>query len=368
MELIKAMLSELNLTKFSLLANPILSTTLVGISIYFLRTNISAIKNQNENAIRSERNERFKNAIDQLGSEKNVTVLGGIYTLHRIAKEDESYRENVFNILCSFVRDVTITGEYQAKYTEKPSEPIQTILNILCKNKDDFNIYKTPTKKRNIITRTSLYKFYESLRTLKNKFLLDFSSAYLVGANLENANLSEATLTGTNLSKANLTKADLIKADLLKANLADASLKDAYLIYTNLLNANLIGAGLWSANLTGAILLDANLTGGYLWNANLRDAHLVNADLRGADLTLTNLAGTKLGGAYLEGVTSLTDLINFHKLFEKHIIASIGKLTDLSGIKGYAKNNKPYTGDPITGKYTEEEAKQMIEDYKNNLK
>ena len=229
MEIIQAILNELNLTKLGFIFGII--------SIIFIIINLRAIINQNKTAIRSERNERFKNAIDQLGNDNNAVVLGGIYTLHRVAKEDKSYRENVFNILCSFVRDVTITDEYKERYKEKPSEPIQTILNILCINKDDFNIYKTPTKKRNILTRTALYKFYERLRPPKNKFLLDFYSTYLVGANLANANLKGANLLGANLSKANLTGANLFRTTLTLANLKDANLTD-----TNLNGVNLTGA------------------------------------------------------------------------------------------------------------------------------
>ena len=48
------------------------SIVLAGLSIYFIKVNIDAIKNQNENAIRSEVNERFKNAIDQLGNKNNA--------------------------------------------------------------------------------------------------------------------------------------------------------------------------------------------------------------------------------------------------------------------------------------------------------
>ena len=49
-------------------------------------------------------------------------------------------------------------------------------------------------------------------------------------------------------------------------------------------------------------------------------------------------------------------------------MAGIGKPTDLSGIKGgYDENNPPFTGTPIFGSYNEEEAKQMIEEYKKSL-
>ena len=179
----------------------ILSVLLSLASIIIIWINVVAITNQNKNAIRSERNERFKNAIEQLGNSKNAIVLGGIYTLHRIAKDDKSYRKNIFTTFCAFVRDTTTTVDYQAKYKEKPSEPIQAILNILCVNKKDFKLY----------------------RTAESKLLVDFSSAYLSGADLWGANLTNA-----NLSETNLTNAILMKANLTNVDLEDSNLKGAY--------------------------------------------------------------------------------------------------------------------------------------------
>ncbi len=301
-------------------------------SIIFIIINIKAIRNQNDNAIRSERNERFKNAINQLGSENNAIALGGIYTLHRIAKEDESYRENVFNILCSYVRDITITDEYKTKYTEKPSEPIQTILNILCKNENDYKIYK--------------------------EYIIDFS-----GANLSCANLMNANLIDTHLWNVNFKDADLRQSKLLNTNLSEANLTNAHLEMANLTEANLIDANLIDANLFFTTLTLANLKG-----ANLTRADLQEADLKGAFISNANLTGTNLGNACLKGTTSIVRTI-LYKSFEYYIRLGINKQTDLSGISGgYDKNNPPYAGKPITGKYTEEEAKQMIENYYNNLK
>ena len=342
MELLQTLLNEMNLTRFSLLANPILSTTLVGISIFFLRANITAIKNQNDNAIRSERNERFKNAIEQLGSKTNAVALGGIYTLHRIAKEDKSYRENVFNILCSFVRDVTTTDEYKTKYTEKPSEPIQTILNILCINENDFKIYK--------------------------EYRIDFSGANLTKANLVRANLTNANLIRVNLTGAGLTLANLTRANLWNANLRVAYLKDANFTRAVLKDVNLTNTNLENANLTMVNLFKANLICAYLHNANLTGADLLGADLIGANLWNVNLKDTNLKGTWLKGAISFVNYTAYPILFENIIMDGIGQETNLSGIKGgYDKANPPFKGIPLTGSYTEEEAKQMIEEYKKSL-
>ena len=361
------------------------------VSIVFIIINIRAIINQNKNSIKSERNERFKNAIEQLGNDKNAMVLGGIYTLHRIAKEDKNYRENIFNILCSFVRDITTTESYQQKYTNAPSEPIQTILNILCLNKNDSQIYCSH----------------------KNKLKINFYNAYLYNANLEGVNLTDADLRLVNISSArlmnaNLTNADLRSAhfiftDLTASNLMNANLANAHFGSTNLANANLINADLTNVNLTntylsGAIFINANLMKINLTNADLMNANftcaylngtiftganLMNADLNGTIFINANLMNTNFICAYLNGTIftganlmnarlintcSLKDSYDCFMPFEDYIRSNIGKKTDLSGIKdGYDSKNPQFTGEPIFGSYNREEAEEIIKKYKNTF-
>jgi len=307
----KRLLKETTLTKIGFILT-IASFIIAVIAIVFVIINIQAIKNQNENAIRSERNERFKNAIEQLGNDKNAIVLGGIYTLHRIASEDKNYIENVFNILCSYVRETTTTESYQEKYEERPSEPIQTILNILCVNEKYFEIY----------------------RSSESKLKIDFSRANLTGADLKGANLTSAYLWYANLVGANLLHANLTDAYLGMVNLTGANLK-----YINFTDAILLGV-----NLTGARLIEANLINANLWKANLTHADLEKANLKSAS-------------------SSLIDF-NINMPFEERIRSRIGKEIDLSGIKnGYDPENPQFKGTPIFGSYTQKEAELMIKEY-----
>jgi len=378
-----------------------ISLILAVASFIVIAINVLTIILQNNSFIKSERNERFKNAIDQLGNNKNAVVLGGIYTLHRIAKEDKSYRENIFNILCSFVRDTTTNDDYKNAYKAKPSEPIQTILNILCVNKDDFKVYKKFKLYFKINKKLKIdFKVYR-------KFIINFSNAYLVGANLFKANLTNAILynanltdsnlmkanfTGANLYNANLTEAYLIGANLTNANLSNANLTNAYLSYTNLTgayleNANLINANLMNANLINANLMNANLINAILYNANLTNASLFEANLTNAKLENANFTGANLGYAILTdanlGNSNLTNanlqkanlkgadsnFVDYTKSFEERITSRIGKETDLSGIKGgYDPENPPFKGDAIFGAYTKEEAKEIIKKYNEDIK
>jgi hypothetical protein len=48
--------------------------------------------------------ERFSKAIDQLGSDKEEVILGGIYSLERIAKDSAKDQSTIMEVLSAFVR------------------------------------------------------------------------------------------------------------------------------------------------------------------------------------------------------------------------------------------------------------------------
>ena len=232
--------------------------------------------------------ERFKGAIEILGSEKASTRLGAINTLHHLAKEtsekDKSYTKSVFEILCSYIREKTNEEEYIKKYVDtenkkgNPSIEIQTIIDLL------FIIE----------IKSSPYKFFKA----------DLNNSKLVGADLKNANLKNANLYNVNLScadleSANLKNAVLCNANLEKAVLCNANLESTNLYIANLKNANLKNANLNSANLNSANLNSANLKNANLENVNLENAYLENAYLSSAILENANLSNTNLSNTIL---------------------------------------------------------------------
>lgn len=211
--------------------------------------------------------ERFKNAIDQLGSDKQPVVLGAIYTLHHVAKDSETLRKSVFDILCSYIRETTSTEDY--KKLEKPSIRIQSILNLLFVDEKEREIY--------------------------NGFRADLDGSWLIAANLSEANLSKATLTWADLSRAKLSGAKLSGANLTWADLTGADLSRAKLSGTYL-----SGATLSRADLSGADFSKAKLSRADLSEAYLSEAILSGADLSGADFSKVDLSKAKLSGAQVD--------------------------------------------------------------------
>ena len=223
----------------------------------------------NRHTEQGQRQERLKNAIEHLGSEEESVRLGGSYELFHLVRPSDAkdLRQTVLDILCAHIRTKTTEKKdqdsYQSKYQSKPSAEIQSLLNLLFREKEAV---------------------FRGLH-------IDLQDSWLNGADLREARLSEAVLTGVYLQGANLRKARLQWADLQRAQLQDALLPAA----------RLQGAFLQHARLQGASLEDASLQYADLQNASLNNAHLDAAQLQGANLEQTRLKGARLGEAWLQG-------------------------------------------------------------------
>jgi uncharacterized protein YjbI with pentapeptide repeats len=208
---------------------------------------------------------------EQLGSDKDVVRLRGIYALEGVMNNSEQYHQPVLEALSAFVRDRTRneTGD------GPPAADIQAALTVVGRRK---------------AIGTGMPDFANS----------HIPKVFLVGADLERANLIGAHQYGANLHSANLTGANLTSADLERAFLVRANLNGARLDYAKLNDAELNGANLTGAHLILSKLRDAHLRGANLHSANMTGANLTSADLSGADLS-TNLTGADLHYADLSG-------------------------------------------------------------------
>ncbi|MBN2735133.1 MAG: pentapeptide repeat-containing protein [Methanomicrobiaceae archaeon] len=99
---------------------------------------------------------------------------------------------------------------------------------------------------------------------------LDYSGAYLEGADLSGINAYKAILAGADMRNADLHGAKFTLADLTGADLSGADLIGTKLDYSVLRGANLKDADLSYADLRGADLTNADLTGAVIEGADLR--------------------------------------------------------------------------------------------------
>lgn len=161
--------------------------------------------------------QRFAKGLELLGDERELTRIGAAYSLYFLARDfPNEYKRTVFDILCSHVRMQTATDEYEKDHVDEPSNEIQTVLNLLSKEKDGCFLF-------------------EDLEA-------DLNYTYLVGIDLCNAHLSGACLWDANLSEANLIEACLWSANLTGADLMCVKYDDKT-VFTDAVFINAILSG-----------------------------------------------------------------------------------------------------------------------------
>jgi uncharacterized protein YjbI with pentapeptide repeats len=282
----------------------LIATLFAGIGLF-----VNYLNSQAEIQLTQQRliTERFSKAVEQIGNTKEEVVIGGIYSLERIAKDSPKDQWTIMEVLTSYIRKNSpipsnieqLKPEARQKALEKlpsVSIPVQAALTVIGRRKVENdqagdNLAET--------TDSNKIKILDLSRT--NLRGANLNGANLNRADLNRANLNGANLNGADLNGANLDGANLYGADLIGANLNRANLNRANLNGANLIGANLIGANLNGANLDGANLDGANLNRADLIGANLNRADLIGANLIGANLNRANLIGANLDGANLWG-------------------------------------------------------------------
>jgi uncharacterized protein YjbI with pentapeptide repeats len=212
---------------------------------------------------------QISKGFEQLGSEKVVVRLGGIYALEGAMNNSDQYRRPVLDALTAFVRASSKDN------TSTPADIQAALIVIVSANANPVDLRGANLSGANLYGAN----LAPALLTEANLTGANLGDANLTQAELTRANLTGARLTGANLGDANLKQANLTQADLSAANLGDAHLHDANLTQADLTYANLTNALLAGANLTHANLTHANLYVASLAGANLTNANLTNADL-----------------------------------------------------------------------------------------
>ena len=354
---------------------------------------VKATKEQakaNENTERGQRQERMKNAIEHLGNDRDSVRLGGAYELFHLAEdaEDVGQRQTVLDILCAHIRWMTGECEYKKKHRSKPSEEIQSLLTLLFVQKHevftglDINLQGSWLNGSKL-SRARLEKADLLGAHLREAFLMraQLHGAILGGAQLHGAQLHGAQLHGAQLGGAHLHGATLIHAQLHGVNLGEAHLHGAFLIGAelhgaHLMHAELNGADLISAQLYGATLIHAQLRGATLGGAQLHEAQLGGAELHGASSTHTRNLLDSFEASMNRWIDKPSDLsgVIFKGGLSRKAVASIGEgLPDEEAKKLRAalevhigkpeSHGLPENSDAIQGKYTKEEADQLIAEY-----
>ncbi len=236
--------------------------------LFFIYQRLEKQQKQIDIQIDQRVDDRFNSAISLLGSSETSARTGAIYALYELAIEEEKYRSQIAQILCSHIRSKTNEKKYKKTHSERPSNEIQTTIDLLFKEEG----------------------LYEQ----------DFARV----DGFPEANLSHAYLMGANFIDAQCQKANFVDAQCQGANFANAQCQWANFINTECQNANFTIAQCQNANFMGAQCQGANFV-----DAQCRRANFIDAQCQGADFMGVQCQGANFENSEFQGVNFI--LANF---------------------------------------------------------
>ena len=296
------------------------------------------------------RQQRFKDAVEQLGHKTESVRMGGAHTLLHVALEIEPWRQSIVEILCAHIQCTTQRQEkYQKIYAETPSTEIQLLMRLLFVKSTlgekkweklwmDLNTNLSGSYLCGIVLQDAQF---QRARLRNAQFQgARLQNAQFQGARLQNAQFQRARLQNAQFQGAWLRNAQFQRAQLQNAQFQGARLQNAQFQRVQLRNAQFQRALLQNAQFQRALLRNAQFQRARLRNAQfqraqLRDAQfqgalLTNAQFQGALLMNAQFQGAWLRNAQFQGCVS-DGPTQWNDSFSKQIMQRVGKDAELSG-------------------------------------
>jgi hypothetical protein len=168
--------------------------------------------------------DRFAKAVDQLGDSQLAVRLGGIHSLARIARDSESDRGPIIQLLAAFVRA-------NAPWPPREDDGESAVLS-------GTSVPHLPIRAADIqeaLTTLALWAHAVAPSPMSGSWSVNLQGTDLRRAWLSGADLRKFGLRDANLMRASLDHADLRGAELRNANLREANFEgaraDAYTIW-----------------------------------------------------------------------------------------------------------------------------------------
>lgn len=264
--------------------------------IYGLWLNSQRIKAQNkQNKIVEDRNldqksydadKRFGEAIGYLGSENTSIVLGGIYALYQLAKEDERYKSIVAGLFTSYLQDKSVElYEIIDKKSEQHTEPtsvltaptiVKTILDLL------FNSEKTFSDLRYNLSRVKFrnISFYSDVNNCNFDYC-DFNDCRF------NYNISNCTFQFSKISSCIFGSKESV-------------LKDCSFFGSEIVKTTFNAVTFQKSN-----FVCAKFNFSLFYITHLIECHFIDADFKGYNgfISTNSFTGTKFGNDCRDKIT-----------------------------------------------------------------
>ncbi|GAA1374396.1 pentapeptide repeat-containing protein [Streptomyces beijiangensis] len=230
--------------------------------------------------------DRFSTAVDQLGSDKLETRIGGLHALWRIAEHSARDREAVISIQAAYLR---------THLPWPPAGPGAPALGVPINDVVPLEVRAADAQ----VALTGLGVLLQRPREQSwvNLGVTDLRRADCDGLWLHEVNFDQSCLEAAGLYHANLTQASLVSANLRHADLKTAILRRVRCVQADLRGARLVETDMRDADFTDADLREANLRKADAGGAVFHRADLRLADLRGSDLSTADLRQARLRDA-----------------------------------------------------------------------
>ena len=202
---------------------------------------------QNEKQDKQLLDNRFSSCVELLGNPKESARIGCAYNLYFLADEcPEDYLNPICEILCAHIRTITNEKPYLEKYRDKPSNEVQTILNLLFQKDKHGNL-------------------------IFDQCFKNFEGAFLGGAVLNGATLSSVNFRNAALSRVDFESASLNRVEFVNASLKNVNFNNSDLCNVNFMFSSFSYVGFYEAVLSKVDFRHVKFSDVDFWKANLKD-------------------------------------------------------------------------------------------------
>ncbi len=224
-------------------------------------------------------NDRFKNAIEHLGNDKQPIILGGVVELHQIAKEEkEKYAAVVFNILTSYLRSV-LKVDIPRDDNFSSTVP-QTIIDFLFRGNDS---YLYDGLKANLAHCNFLALDINESNFNYADFGFSLMPMNIVDVSFENAKFGRANFTVTNIVNTKFNNAEFhdtifIQSEIKNSDFLRAKLSTQIFINTRFFDCAFSLSNIYSSNFLLCHFENTYFIRAELLSVNFWGCNFVNAD------------------------------------------------------------------------------------------
>ena len=286
--------------EFSLIGSALIA--IIGLKLFLHR--LEKQEEQIDLQRKQRTDDRFTTAVELLGSSETSARTEAIYSLYHLAIEDKKYRKEVSQILCSHIRSKTNEPDYKEEHKDRPSNEIQTTIDLLLKNQDgNKGLYCQDFAKEKSFPQAN-FKYAYLVKADFNRAQCqkaDFNRAQCQKANFSFAQCQAANFNAAQCQKANFLNAQCQGANFNKAQCQGASFFKAQCQEAYFWDAHCQGAGFILAHCQAADFSNAQCQGAYFRSAQCQGAYFRSAQCQGAKFTLAQCQGANFTLAQCQG-------------------------------------------------------------------